>query len=251
MATKSALFMVNKILQSMESDEVVSVVDTVESRILYDLIGEVYEDIIAHHDWHWLARNIQLTSSVSTARPTEFTVPSSVRQLMWVQYNKKDQKLYFPSDFLARSNSMNTANAEVTAVTDTTGLPYAVFNNRPPTCFFSPDDSRVIFDGFDSAVDTNNYMETSKCIAYVIADPVLAWPDVDDASADAHVPTLPSKFSNLFMAGSKSKAFLEMKQDGNPIAERTYQRGLNKFLKDESVIQQNSDWETRPNYGRK
>ena len=94
-------------------------------------------------------------------------------------------------------------------------------------------------------------METASSIAYVTAEPALAWPDIDDVGADAFAPTLPNKFFPVLLAGAKSKAFLELKQDTNPKAEQFFVRTLRRFREEESVLQQYADFEATPNYGRK
>src|SRR3990167_9110502 len=78
------------VLSSLDSDEVNSIDDTVESQQVAKVIRTVYYDIISRANLpeHYDLRS--LTASGDNTKPTLMTMPSDIRSIQWIKYNRID-----------------------------------------------------------------------------------------------------------------------------------------------------------------
>jgi hypothetical protein len=119
-------------------------------------------------------------------------------------------------DFLRRLNALdNTKGNIVTVIDPASNIPLAIRNDLAPTYYTSFDDTNIVFDSFDSAVDSTLQKSKTQVYGYVYPE----WQMRDD-----FIPDLPNTAFTLLLEESKSRAFIELKQIANQKAEQEAQR---------------------------
>lgn len=213
------LEMVQHILSAMGSDEVSSYDDTVESYQVALTIKQAFYDAavelgLPEHDSLY-----ELVASGDSAKPTLMTLPSTATRLDKILYDNKTatdaysrmvevQYMAF-NDFLRMQTALSTETSDVGEMAYTNNgqsfnIMYA--DNRHPRYYTTTDDNSLIFDSYDSTVDTT--LQASKTMAEGSVYPSFslsnsAYPDLD-----------PTQFPYL-LAKAKTRAFNELKQQPN------------------------------------
>jgi hypothetical protein len=210
---------VQLILSSMDSDEVDSYDDTVESLQVAHILKSVYYDLatdlaLPEHDGFF-----ELNASGSALQPTLMTLPTNCVRLDYLQYNKKEdddtyadyQTLSFmPIDqFMEMQNVLRTQTSNVgqmsfTSNSETFEVMYA--SDRMPMYYTTFDDGTYIFDAYDSDIDTT--LTKAKTRAYGSTYPTFTLSN--NFAADLE----PTQFS-LWINRAKVRAFSELKQAAN------------------------------------
>jgi hypothetical protein len=249
MAKLTLLDMVQDIANDLETDEINSISDTIESVQIAQIVKTSFFEMIASRNWPHLKRTFQLTSSSDPAYPTHMRLPEDVKELIMVSYDKKKsgesrdkyQEIYWvePEEFLYKSNQRNIDNSNVDSITDFGGVPFNIYNDRAPTYFTSFDDEWIVADAYDSAVDS--VLQTSKTQALGYISPT--WSHTDTA-----IPDLPEEAFPALLEEAKSTAFVVLKQMPNEKAEqkagRQHRRLARKAWRVDGGVRY-------PNYGRK
>lgn len=227
MAKLSLLELTQDILNSLTSDEVNSISDTPDSVQVAQIIKTTYDAFIANRNWPHLRRLIQLLPSGNALLPTHITVQDSIKELSFINYDcakladgakkiYKEMKWKEPDDFLRYVNMRNSTDANVLSIIDpTSGVYLLIRKDQAPTYFTSFDDNTLIFDSYDSAVDSTLQQHKFQAMAFV--NPT--WTHNDN-----FIPDLPEEAFPGFLAEAKSTASLELNQIANQKAEQTAQR---------------------------
>jgi hypothetical protein len=221
----SLLEIVQDILNEMDSDEVNSIDDTIESQQVATVVKGCYFELIANRNWPHLRKLIALDSSVDTSKPTHFKIPENMKELIFFRYNAQrpdetrmemqDVKYMYPDDFLRYVSARNSDDPNIVTVQDASGLSLLIDTRWAPKYWTSFDDTYIICDSYTKAIEDTLQSSKTQCIAYM--EP--SWDHEDDA-----VPDLPSEAFPLLVEESKSTAFLVLKQMANQKAEAKAQR---------------------------
>lgn len=215
------------ILSSMDSDEVNSINDTVESSQVAAIIKNTYRAILTNRDWPHTKKLIELQASGNSTLPTHMSIVDDVKKIDFVRYNvakasdgarRKFADIHWleVDDFLRRLNALDNTKSNIMTVTDpSSNIPLSIRTDLAPTYYTSFDDKNIVFDSFDSAVDST--LQTSKTQVYGYVYP--QWQMQDD-----YIPDLPNTAFTLLLEESKSRAFIELKQIANQKAEQEAQR---------------------------
>jgi hypothetical protein len=235
MAKMTLLEMTQDILNDMDSDNVNSIDDTVESAQVAQIVKTTYFRIASQRDWSWLRSISSLTGLADTNNPTKMLIPATVNKVLWVKYNKKDVCYMDPKSFKDMID-MRTVQADVV---DANG--YVI--NRDPLYWTTYDDTYIHFDGYD--LDVESTLQTSKAVIYAVTAPT--W-----THNDSFTPTMPEKFFPVLLSDAKGTAFLALKQQANAKEERIAKVGHSR-MQNESwrVDDGESKTNTDVNYGRK
>jgi len=248
MAKLTLLEIVQDILNDMDSDEVNSISDTVEATQVAQVVKTTYEEIVNDRRWPTAKAIVQLTASGSHSYPSHMSISDDVQELRWVKYNKRkstDTKDKFedvtysdPDDFINLINQRDSSATNVDSITDYDGTVVYILNNVAPTYYTSFDDEKLVFDSYDSAVDST--LQASKTQVSVYKEPVFTL-------SDSFVPDLPAKAFPYLLAEAKSVAFNAIKQVANPKEEQRSRRQRTYLSRDK--------WRTnggikKVNYGR-
>lgn len=250
------LDLVQTIASSMDSDEVNSIGDSVESLQIAAIVRTAYFDIVNRAKLPEQYSLITLDASGDATKPTLMTLPSTVSKIDSVSYDKREDAsdpilmtavpfMDLPT-FLERMYTLSTDEDNVgsfdhTIDTDTFTILYV--NDRGPCYYTSFDDNTLIFDSYDADVDTTLQKSKTVCRALKITPFTLTdsfdFPELDDP-----------QFA-LLLNEAKSLAWAELKQTVHGIAERNSRRGWSNLNKNKFATEHTSDFNALPNFGRK
>lgn len=249
MAKMTLLEIVQDILSDMDSDEVNSINDSVESLQVAQIVKSSYYNIIDGKDYPWLYELFQMNTSGTVTLPTHMRLPETVIDLKWIKYNVKkatDTKNKFtqiiyktPEQFLSILDQRDSSASQISIITDTTGIKLNVYDDRGPMYFTSFDDDYLVFDAYDSLVESN--LQNSKTQCY-------GKKSVAFTLSDSFIPDLPVQMFTYFLSEAKSTAFMTLKQMPNPKAEQVSVSQKRKMSQEAWKI---SNGITYPHYGRK
>ena len=230
----SLLDMTQNILSALDSDAVSSIDETVEAVQVADLIKEAYFELMSQRDWPHLRQLTSLDGLGDVSNPTRMRMPDNMNKVFWVKYNKKEVTYLHPEEF---TELLDRRTAQ-TGVVNSGGFVI----NKDPRYWTSYNDKDVIFDGYDSAVDST--LQQSKSKVYGTTAPT--WSHVD-----TFIPDIPEKFFPTLLAEAKAQAFVNLKQQANVREERKAQRGR-VVMRNESWRNENGEakYNRKVNYGR-
>lgn len=247
------LEMVQMILSSLDGDEITAITDTVEAQQIALIVKNTYFDIISSLDLPEHKDLFELTeTTIST--PVVMSIPTSVTNIEWVKYNNYttanpinqflDVSYLDLKSFIEMQQSIDTTITATTgsiSVTtngsDTLTLPY--WKDRHPKWYTTTDENKLLFDAYDASVDT--FLRKDKTQAFGSLIPT--W-----TASDSFTPDLDARQFTLLLNEAKAQAFLEMKQQQNPKAEKRARRGWIQAQRTKSAIKLPADYRS---YGRK
>jgi len=248
MAKMTLLEMTQDILSDMDSDEVNSINDSVESLQVAQIIKSTYYNIIDGRDYDFLYELFQLEPSGTNTRPTHMKLPENIIDLKYIKYNSrtltdtKDRyikiKYLNPEDFMEVVDKRDSSKANVTVVTDPTGISININNDKAPQYFTSFDDEYLVFDSYDSQVDTTLRNNKTQChgkrsVAFTLLD--------------TFTPDLPVQMFTYLLAEAKSTCFVTLKQMPNAKAEQISVSQKRRMSQDAWRLKNGIHY---PNYGR-
>lgn len=215
------LEIVTDILNDMDSDEVNSINDTIESQQVAQIVKTCYFEMIGNRNWPHLRKLIQLDALSDTSKPNYLRLPTGVKELLFFKYDKftttnlksntQDVVWKDPDAFLRYISGRNSTLPTVKSVIDFSGTKLLIINNVAPTFWTSFNDDHIVTDSYDAGVDTTLQQSKTQCLAYV--DPL--WEHLDSS-----IPSLPSEAFPALLEEAKSTAFLALKQVANQKAEQ-------------------------------
>ena len=207
------LDIVQDIQSDLDFDEVNSIDDTIESEQVARIVKSSFYSMVSNRLWPHLRRTIQLAPISNPAMPTHVRLQDPIKQLCFVNYQsskfgetkKNYTKVEYlePDQFIHKSNQLDSTSPEVLTVLDFGGVELFVRNDRAPKYYTSFDDEHLVFDSYDSAVDTTIQSSKIQAQAYVVPD----W-----EHKDTHVPDLPDDAFTALLEEAKSRASLRLKQ---------------------------------------
>jgi hypothetical protein len=245
------LDMTQNILSDMDSDEVNSISDTVESGQVSEIIKTTYYDLIASKSIPETFSLVQFEGLSNTAKPNYLQYPSTATDILWFKYDSREDSsdtvinyinvTYLkPQEFVEFLNSRNNTDSDTTSITDSSGISLLIKTNKNPEYWTSFDDELVVCDGYLSTLDST--LQKSKTQSYCKLEPTFTL-------SDTFVPTLGVDLFPLLLSTAKTVAFITLKQQGNPAASSASRNHL--------VRQQNNRHRfktankvTYPDYGR-
>ncbi len=235
MAKYTLLDMTQSILSAMDSDPVNSIDETVEAVQVADLVKEAYFELLSQRDWPFLFELGQLIALADTNNPTKMKMEDTWNKIKWIRYNKQETEYLAPDEFTALLDS-RTAQA---GVVNANGIGL----NRDPSYWTSYDDKFIIFDSYNSTVEST--LSQSKTNVYAAIEPT--WTHVD-----SFVPDIPEKFFPTLIAEAKAQAFVNLKQQANTREEVKARRGR-MAMRNEAWRNEYGEikYNTKVNYGRK
>lgn len=243
------LDMTQDILSDMNSDEVNSITDTAESLQVAQIIKSSFYNIVDGKDFPWLKELFQLSTSGTSAKPTHMKLPETIIDLDWIKYNAKKPtetrnryevvKYKTPEDFLALIDVRDSTASNVQIVTDSTGIKLSIINNTAPTYFTSFDDETVVFDSFNSEIDST--LQNSKTQCYGKRSLVFVMDD-------DFTPDMPVQMFSYLLNEAKSACFATIKQMPNGKIE---QQAISQKRRMSQEAWRLKNGISYPHYGRK
>lgn len=213
------------ILSAMDSDEINSISDTPESRQVTEVLKTSYFNLVALGEFPRDNNVWQLEASTNPLFPVTMTLPSDVNDIRWIKYDAhtstdtavRYQEVYpMPFwDFIQLVTNMNPTDSNVMTYTHTVGTNtwtlYAK-NDAVPRYYTTADDHTILFDSYDSAVDST--LQRSKTM-------VFGQKNYDWLESDTFILPLDDKQFQRLLNEAKALAFAELKQSQHLKAEKT------------------------------
>lgn len=249
------LDLVQTVLSSMDSDEVNSITDTVEAQQVATVIKTVYFDIVTRANLPEHYTITSLLGSGTASKPTLMTLPDSIAEIYWVKYNiiadgetdPNFQPIEFVElpTFIDRMDALKLSDDNVASFThslDGNNIDFLYQNDKAPEIYTSLNDNTLLFDSYDSVVDTT--LQGSKTKAY-------ARKNIPFTMSNTFVPDLDDQQTALLLNESKALAWAELKQTSHAKAEMNAHRGWNRLQSTKFRTETTDFFDRLPNYGRK
>ena len=228
--------MVQRILESMDSDEVSDISGTPESLAVANIIKECYYNIISGLDLPEHKGIFQLDASGDSSKPVQMSLPSNALDILTLQYNintvadpnwspiqYKTLDEFFP--IISSNDLTDTSVGSMVNTINGGNFTFKYRKDRAPSYYTSTDDRTIVFDSYDSDVDTT--LQKVKTLCYGGILPTFEM-------SNSYIPDLDARQFQLLLQDSKAQAFIELKQVPNPTAER-------KARKNEILAQRTKD----------
>ena len=248
MAKMTLLEMTQDILSDMDSDEINSITDSVEALQVAQIIKSTYYNIIDGRDYDFLYELFQVDANAISTRPTHMKLPETIIDLKWIKYNCKESsagkdryiKIVYktPEDFMQIVDKRDSTKSNVTAVSDSTGIKINVYTDKNPEYFTSFDDEYIVFDSYDSTLDSTLQKSKTQCYGKR---------SVTFTLTNTFIPDLPVQMFTYLLAESKSVAFATLKQMANAKAEQVSVSQKRRMSQDAWRLKNGIHY---PNYGR-
>jgi hypothetical protein len=219
------------------------------------IVRTVFEDIYTRSNLPEHYGLVNLDASGDSDQPVLMTVPNTVSELLWLKYNKEtdentDMNMapveYLPlPDFLDMTMMLAESDTSVDTMTYTSGSHTATFlyrTDKHPDYYTTIDDTTLIFDSYDSDVDTT--LQSSKTLGY--AKLVIPW-----TMSDTFTPALDANQFPLLLNEAKALAWAELKQTQHGKAEQSARRQWVSIQKNKQAVDKRPYRDTLANYGRK
>jgi hypothetical protein len=250
MAKYTLLEIVQKVLGSMDSDEVNSIADTVESMQVADIVEDVFYNLVTNNDIPEHEGLAQLEGLADGDLPNYLRLPDRITNILSVRYDKSDTptetveyravKYVSPDTFVRRMSAMDGSEDNVRVVTDPSGISLMVITDKHPDYWTSFDDEYMVFDSLDTSIDTT--LQQSKTV-------VIAKRLPEFTKSDSFTPDIDDHLFPLLINECKSWAHAELKQTAHPKAEQQARRQRVFSQADRHRMDEASS--SGPNYGRR
>lgn len=247
---KTLLEMTQSILSSMDSDEVNSYSDTVESEQVAGIIRDTYYYLVSFMELPEHREQFRLEGLGDTSQPSHLKVPDAVNIVDWFKYdvqtatntniNYRELTYLEPLDFVEYVSQRTSSDSDVDTVLQDTAIKLLIKNDTAPMFWTSFDDQYIVCDSYDSAVDST--LQTSKTLAYGLKVPTFTM-------SDSFTPDLDPHMFSLLENEAKSQAFIELKQQANPKAEQRARKLLTKHERREGRVTHPRN--IAPDFGRR
>lgn len=245
--------MVQRILGSMDSDEVDAIGETPEAQEVANIIKECYFDIVGKMDLPEHNQIFQLTPSTDDTKPTLMFLPNTVMDLDSIDYNIGEiddpnyANVYFvPFDeFLRRNSSFRIDQDEVGSMEVETGrgtFLIKFMNDRFPSYYTTIDDNTLLFDAYDALEEDTLTGIRTLGKGTIIPTFVLE---------DDFIPDLDARQFQLLLQSAKAQSFIELKQIENPKAEKKERSNQILAQRTKNAIDKRTGSQTYRGYGRR
>lgn len=245
--------LVQRILESMDSDEVSSINDTTEALAVANIVKECYFNLVGKLDFPEMEDIFQLTGSGDSTKPCLMYLPTNVLDLNKVKYNSSstsdpqwyDLQYQTLDQYLDQMSSLDIDDTNVDSMTVTENGQTFTFkyrNDSLPNYYTSFNDRTLLFDAYDASVNTT--LVGAKTLCYGAIEPTFSL-------VDTFTPDLDPRQFDLLLNASKAQAFVELKQIQNPKAEVKERKGEINAQRTKHAIDRRTGSQTYRGYGRK
>lgn len=230
MAKMTLLDMTQNILSAMNSDEVNSITDTVESQQVADEIKNTYLELYNNRDMPDFENLITLEATGDPDRPHTLIAPTNIERIKWVKYLNfrsgrspefVEVKYLDPEEFIKRVVEPGTRNLTTYTTVKllaTSPLTYTIATDKAPDFYTIFDnDTTLVFDSFDAGYESN--LTGSNSLAWGLQR-------LDFSLTDNFIPPIDPNLFPHFLAEAKSACFVNIKEVANSKEEQRARRQL-------------------------
>lgn len=247
-ARMTLIEMTQNILSAMDSDEVNSISDTVESLQVAQEIITTYYELFAARDLPSSQTLTTLQALSDPDHPNYMKIPEGIDSIDWIKYQDDDgayvDVLYMePADFLDRATRFNVTDA-ITPIGDlvNSAIKINVGVDRTPRFWTTFDNEHIVFNSYNAGVDST--LQESKSLAQGSRLPSFALTDLA-------VPDLDTVLFPLLLSEAKKACFINFKGVSNANEERRARRQLVRTQNNLWRGNQRKPYNRSPNYGRR
>lgn len=255
---QTLLEMVQAILSAMDSDEVNSISDTVESNQVALLIKNVYYDVAIDLGLPEHEGLIELNASLDSSKPVLMYVPSNVLRIKSIMYDTRGETgddittlpkwkelKYVPlPDFIMITQNLRSGDDTISSLqvdSGTDNFSFIYRNDTMPTYYTSYNDHTLVFDSYDKNVDTTLQKSKTMCMGSRYSSFEMR---------DDFIPDIDATQFPYFINRAKVRAFAEIKQQPNQEAASEARNQKIRSQKNRDRTPVLTDFQKRPNYGR-
>lgn len=210
MSKMTLLEMTQNILSAMDSDEVNSIHDTVESEQVIKVIKETFYDLFGPLNIPEHNTIVKLSGVGDLTRPNYLKFPDNVKHVAWIKYRNdanngkfQDLEYYAPDEFFRRVLQSDSDIDNTQVIEDFSGVSYYIKNNQDPHFYTVLDDKYIVTNSYDSTYDSTLQASKTFCWGWVEKE----WEDQDD-----FIPPIDSELFPFLLAEAKSVCFINFKQ---------------------------------------
>lgn len=257
MSKKTLLGIVQDILSSMDGDEVNTIFETTESSQVARCVSESYDIILSNSDLQEHIGLFELTP-LGPTKPVLMQMPSNASSIEWIKYNRKNSLddypqmqpiSYLPLDeFVQRMyqlpSQIESDIGSFSHIINNSEIEIYYRNNVPPSWYTTLDDDLLLFDSYDSELESN--LQDQNSLAFGKLSPVFQM-------IDTFVPPLGASKFQLLIQEAKAQAFAELRQVENAKAEKRARKLWIRGQKDSQDIssqQAYGPYDNLANFGR-
>jgi hypothetical protein len=223
------LDMTQNILSAMNSDEVNSITDTVESQQVAEEIRTTFLELYNNHDMGTFEGLVNLTSPGDTSTPHYLNLPTNIQFIKWLKYRDfrntssdvtyKDLCYLEPEVFVQHIvEQVDPASNVSVQLLPTSPVTYPIANNRAPTYYTILEANQtIVFDSFDATYES--YLTGSNSLAWAVQYQTFSMED------DFTPPIPASEFPHL-LAEAKAACFINLKEIANSFESARSRRQL-------------------------
>lgn len=236
------------VLDITKTEYIYTLNESLISTQVTEILRDTYFSIIDGKDWPNLYKAFQLTQS-SADTPTHMTFSNTVMDVQYIKYNIKSAtdtkdkyveiKYLLPKDFMEVLDARDSSADNVDVITDSTGIYLNIINNRAPTGYTSFDEKTIIFDSYDSGVETHLKTIKTQCYGKIYPTVVMD----DDEYFD-----LPVEAFSYLLHETKSTASLKILEKAD---EKSEQESVTQRRRMSQEAWKLHNGITYPNYGRR
>lgn len=226
MATQTLLEMTQNILSAMNSDEVNSIGDTVESLQVAEEIRNTFYEIFSNRDLGENQGLVNLESSGDSDMPHVLKLPANISGIKWFRYmdtrnNRLTDVDYLePEEFITRVISETVSPPSPYALVTllpTSPVTHYIKTNQAPNYFTVLQEGYIVCDAYDSDEESN--LTGSNAFAWGFFNPAFEL-------EDSFVPAIDDNLFPFLIAEAKSACFINIKQVANSKEEQRARRQL-------------------------
>lgn len=216
---RTLLEMTQDILNEMDADNVNSISDTVESDQVVNIIKSCYYEMLSNRNWPFMRKLCQMEGVNDLTRPNYLKAPANLKEMVFFRYQVQkteddsplleDIEYKYPDEFLKLIARRTGDNVKI--VTDYSGSPLPIYDDRAPQWWTTFDDVHIVTDAYNKVIDDTLQASRTQCMAYLYP----TWEMVDD-----FIPDFPVDAFSALIEEAKSTSFIALKQMANQKAEQ-------------------------------
>lgn len=251
MPRRTLLDLTQSILSDINSDNVNSITDTPESLQIVSILKKHYYSIIDELDIPRTERLVQLDASGDNALPVQMKIPNDVVEVSWIKYDVRDSvsgdikyediNYLTPKTFLDYIMQRTESDSNIDNITHVDGTPLLIKNDERPHYYTTFDDQWIVFDSFNSSIETT--LQSSKCMCGAVQLSTFTQSD------SFLFPELPDRMFSYLLHQATSDAMIKLAGTSDPKEEQAARRHRISNQRHKAVAKDQSV--QTPNYGRK
>ncbi len=246
------LQVVQKTLESLGSDEVNTISDSVEAQQIAQIAEDAYYELLNMKDWPFLQRLTILESLADALFPNYLRIPEDVVRIDQIKYDWTDTtdpdvgdllvleevEWVHPQHFLNKTQKRNTQQSNVQVVISKNGVKLPIFNDVKASIWTSFDDEFVVFDSYINTIESTLQGTKSQVMAKSLPTFI---------TTDSFTPKATANFFQTWLAEVKRTAFVYFRQEVSTVDEQKARRGLAVLRRDAS---RTNDSDGKVQFGR-